>query len=133
MRLRLGENMPNLGQAAEREVSTGFRILRQRMSIVDQRASSVSETDENTSALTIAAVSSGRGNDRSGGRRRSVPGPAFSPFTKAAVYIDYGPVPPVWQSEQLTCVRSPISTGCWKAGAAAGVVLATPSVSDIIE
>ena len=23
-----------------------------------------------------------------------------------------GPTPPVWQSEQLTCVRSPMSTGC---------------------
>src|ERR1700740_1192304 len=40
----------------------------------------------------------------------------------------YGPTPPLWQSAQLTWVRSPKSTGCWKVGA--GAALAVPSVSD---
>lgn len=44
----------------------------------------------------------------------------------------YGPVPPVWQSAQFTCVRSPISTGCWNDALGTGTAVAAPSASDII-
>src|SRR5579863_507264 len=45
--------------------------------------------------------------------------------------LGYGPTPPVWQSAQLTLVRSPMSTGCWKAGTAVFATLVAPSVSDM--
>ena len=39
----------------------------------------------------------------------------------------YGPTPPLWQSEQLTAVMSPRSTGCLNATEAMGARCAPPS------
>src|SRR5690242_18206266 len=44
----------------------------------------------------------------------------------------YGPTPPVWQSAQFTCVRSPMSTGCWKPVGATTAAVAVPSDWDIM-
>ena len=61
-------------------------------------------------------------------------GTAALPQRQALLHVrDYGPVPPVWQSAQLTWVRSPMSTGCLKVGIAPGAAEAAsaPSVCDM--
>ena len=51
------------------------------------------------------------------------------PAAKAAFY---GPTPPLWQSEQLTALKSPMSTGClkgWAGNAAICVPLSCCSIT----
>ena len=48
--------------------------------------------------------------------------------------LTYGLTPPVWQSAQVTWVKSPISTGCLNVcGVAAAALLSAPSVCEITE
>src|SRR5271157_3299584 len=45
---------------------------------------------------------------------------------------NYGPTPPLWQSEQFTAVKSPMSTGClkgWVVSAATWVLLSCCSIT----
>ncbi len=66
----------------------------------------------------------------------SVHGPREGPHESVGYESGtYGPFPPVWQSAQFTCVRSPMSTGCWKpvcGGADADATAVVPSLCDSI-
>src|ERR1019366_1319225 len=46
--------------------------------------------------------------------RRNGPGGTHPPRPLLSCACGYGPTPPLWQSEQLTALRSPSSIGCLK-------------------